>query len=226
MPANDRSARRLKLLATLGNVVEWYDFGVFGYLSVALGRAFYPAGDPTSQLVKVYATFGVSFLMRPVGAVIFGRLGDTIGRLRALSLTVTLMGLSSLAIAFLPTYAQIGATASIALWCIRLLQGACVGGEYGGSVAALYEQSSEPARTKNASLAATTTVFGLLLGSTTVAIANAALGTVAMDRWGWRALFLIGGVAALAIGVARAIPNVRRKAPQAQGEPTPPTRGR
>ena len=134
MDLTRRQRRTAALAALLGNALEWYDFAVYGYLASALGAAFFPAEVPALQTMASFGVFAVGYLMRPVGSLVLGPLGDLLGRRLMLSLSIVIMGLSSLAIGLLPTHAQIGISAGVLLVLMRMLQGFSVGGEFTGSI--------------------------------------------------------------------------------------------
>src|ERR1700686_563098 len=123
----------------IGKVLEWDDFGVYGYLVPTISALFFPGGDPTVSLLQTFAVFGVGFVMRPVGSIIFGIYGDRQGRRKALSAVIFVMALSTFAIGLLPTYAQVGVLAPLLLVIVRLLQGLSAGGEWGGSTSYIVE---------------------------------------------------------------------------------------
>jgi MHS family proline/betaine transporter-like MFS transporter len=176
----------------IGNVLEWYDFGVYGYLVPTLSVLFFPAGDPLVSLLLTFAVFGVGFVMRPVGSIVFGIYGDRLGRRRALSAVVFLMAISTFVIGLLPTYAQVGVAAPIMLVVIRLLQGLSAGGEWGGSTAYIVEFAPEGRRGFLGSWQQVGVGGGFLLGSLTAALLNNAMDKEALLAWGWRLPFLFG----------------------------------
>ena len=130
--ATSAENRKAVIAGTIGNVLEWYDFGVYGYLATTMSQLFFPGEDKTISLLKAFAVFGVGFVMRPVGSVVFGIYGDRFGRRLALSAVIFLMAFSTVAIGLLPTYAQAGVLAPMLLVFFRLLQGLSAGGEWGG----------------------------------------------------------------------------------------------
>ena len=138
--------RKAVVAGTIGNVLEWYDFGVYGYLATTMSQLFFPGEDKTISLLKAFAVFGVGFVMRPVGSVLFGVYGDRFGRRLALSAVIFLMAFSTVAIGLLPTYAQAGVLAPILLVVFRLLQGLSAGGEWGGSTSYIVEYAQEGRR--------------------------------------------------------------------------------
>ena len=133
------SARRTIAAGSIGSILEWYDFGIYGYLATVLAAHFFPSGDPTAALIATFGVFASGYLMRPVGAVVLGHIGDRVSRKAALILSSTLMAVATGAMALLPTYQSIGLAAPLLLTALRLLQGLAVGGEYTGSIVLLVE---------------------------------------------------------------------------------------
>jgi len=144
--ATSAENRKAVIAGTIGNVLEWYDFGVYGYFATTISQLFFPGDDKTVSLLKAFAVFGVGFVMRPVGSVLFGIYGDRFGRRLALSAVIFLMAFSTVAIGLLPTYAQAGVLAPILLVVFRLLQGLSAGGEWGGSTSYIVEYAPEGRR--------------------------------------------------------------------------------
>src|SRR5438094_4619149 len=134
--------KRIIFASGLGTMIEWYDFYIFGSLAAVMSALLFPGKDPTWDLIKTWALFATGFLVRPFGAIVFGRIGDLIGRKYAFLVTVTIMGLGTAAIAFIPVYAAIGILAPLALMVLRCVQGLALGGEYGG--AAIYVAEHAP----------------------------------------------------------------------------------
>ena len=186
-----RSTMRLVIVAsTLGTVFEWYDFFVYGTLAGLIGQHFFPAGNPAVSLLIALATFGVGFGMRPVGAVLFGVLGDRLGRKYTFLATVALMGAATAGVGLLPTYEQIGISASILLLLLRVAQGLALGGEYGG--AAVYVAEHAPAHRRGfyTSFINAASAGGFLLSLCVVLAANAFIAKEDWAAWGWRVPFL------------------------------------
>lgn len=177
----------------LGNVLEWYDFGLYGLLAPVLATTFFPAHNRIAALMGAYGGFAAGFAMRPIGAAVLGRLGDVIGRRHLLALSVLLMGGATLAMGLLPSYARLGLWATGMLVAIRLLQGFSVGGEFVGSVTYLVESAPERRRGLAGSVSNLGATVGLLLAAL---LAAWALGSRA--AWAWRATFWLGGALALA----------------------------
>ena len=138
--------RKTVLAGAIGNVLEWYDFALFGYFAPVLSRLFFPASDPSLSLIATFGVFAVGFLARPLGALLFGYWGDTRGRRAALAWSIILMALPTCLVGMLPTYAQIGLAAPLILTVLRFLQGLSVGGEFTGSVTFLVEHAAPTER--------------------------------------------------------------------------------
>jgi MHS family proline/betaine transporter-like MFS transporter len=180
------------VLGALGNVLEYYDFSIYGFLVPSLGAAFFPNQSHIARLLFTFGVFGVGFLARPVGAVVIGAYGDKVGRRAALILTISLMGISTLLIGVLPTYAKIGIWAPVLLTVARLGQGFSTGGQWGGAAAFLVEYAPEGRRGYVGSWVNASIATGLLLGSTFAGLLAAGLGSEALAAWGWRIPFLFG----------------------------------
>jgi len=195
VPHSVSLARRRALgAAVIGNVLEWYDFAVYAFLATVLARIFFPSGDELSALLATFAVFGVGFVVRPLGAIVIGRLADRRGRKIALSLTIILMALGTVMIGLLPSYETIGVGASALLVAARLLQGFSAGGEWGSSTAFMVEWAPPNRRGLFGSLQQASVAGGFLLGSLTAASLSHWLGPDALEDWGWRVPFLFGGI--------------------------------
>ncbi|MFT3754361.1 MAG: MFS transporter [Pseudoxanthomonas sp.] len=194
-----QSARAIAA-AVAGTVFEWFDFFLYGSLAVVLGRLFFPPGHETAGLLSALAVFGAGWVVRPLGALVFGRLGDRIGRRRIFLVTIVLMGIATVGIGVLPTYAMAGLLAPALLVALRLLQGIAVGGEFGGAATYVAEHSAPSRRGLNTSLVMGTGTIGLLLALGTITACRTALGEAAFEQWGWRLPFL-ASVLLLALSV-------------------------
>ncbi|WP_022884733.1 MFS transporter [Glaciibacter superstes] len=192
IPSDEQKiSSRVVVAGAVGSIVEYFDFGVYGYVATILSVHFFASGDPASALLATLATFAVAFVLRPVGALLFGHFGDRYGRKNALAWTVLLMAIASGLIGILPTYAAIGLGATLLLVLARCVQGLAAGGELGGAASFVAERSPSA---KRGLLCATTqmgALAGSLLASVTVAILNLTLGSDEMIEWGWRIPFLI-----------------------------------
>jgi MHS family proline/betaine transporter-like MFS transporter len=190
------SRRRAVLAAGVGNVLEWYDFTVYAYLAVVLGKLFFQSGNETAAVLATFAVFGVGFVARPIGGILIGIFGDKYGRKPALLLTFALMIVSTGMIGLLPTYASIGLAAPILLVIARLLQGISAGGEWGGAASFLVEWAPPKRRGLFGSFHPLAIVIGQLTGAGVTAGLTTALGTATMEEWGWRIPFLLGALIA------------------------------
>ncbi|WEY39980.1 glycine betaine/L-proline transporter ProP [Paraburkholderia sp. SUR17] len=177
----------------LGNAMEWFDFGVYSYIAVTLGKVFFPSSSASAQLIATFGTFAAAFLVRPVGGMVFGPLGDRIGRQRVLAMTMIMMACGTFAIGLIPDYATIGILAPVLLLVARLVQGFSTGGEYGGAATFIAEYSTDKRRGFMGSFLEFGTLIGYVLGAGTVALLTATLSERALLAWGWRVPFLIAG---------------------------------
>jgi len=180
----------------IGNLLEWYDFGLYGYFAPILGRLFFPSHDPLASLIGAYAGFAVGFAVRPIGGAVLGHVGDRLGRRFVLLLSVTLMGAGTTLIALLPTYAVAGVAAPLLLLTIRLFQGFSVGGEYTGSVAYLVETAPPDRRGFAGSMANIGSTAGVLLAAAVAAATVTFASDAQLVSWAWRLPFVLGGVLA------------------------------
>lgn len=179
--------------AALGNMMEWFDFGVYGYLAATLGKVFYPDANSAVQLLATFATFAAAFLVRPLGGFFFGPLGDKIGRQKVLAITMIMMSIGTFAVGLIPSYASIGIWAPILLLIARMVQGFSTGGEYGGATTFIAEYSPDRRRGFLGSWLDFGTFIGYSAGSILVTVLNASLGEDVMLSWGWRIPFFIAG---------------------------------
>jgi MHS family proline/betaine transporter-like MFS transporter len=188
------SVRRAVRGASIGNLVEWYDFAVYGFLATYIAQKFFPPGNETTALLNTFAVFAAAFFMRPLGGFFFGPLGDRIGRQRVLALVILLMSGSTFVIGLVPSYAVIGVAAPLLLLLLRCVQGFSAGGEYGSGACFLAEYASDKRRGFVVSFLVWSVIVGFLLGSLTVTGLEAVLDDTAMSQYGWRIPFLIAGV--------------------------------
>ncbi|MEV4894183.1 MFS transporter [Nonomuraea sp. NPDC055795] len=194
-------SRRALVAGSVGNFIEWYEFGVYGYFATIIAANFFaPAGaSDLEALVKTYASFALAFFFRPLGAAVFGRLGDRIGRRPLLILVVLLMSAATALIGVLPTYDTIGAAAPWLLTLVRILQGLSAGGEFGGAVSLMTEFAPDRKRGLYGSWQSFTVALGLLGGAGAAAVMATLLSEADLKAWGWRIPFLLavplGGLA-------------------------------
>ena len=191
-PASARSRDRLVIAASsLGTVFEWYDFFIYGTLAAVIGRHFFPAGNEVAQFLLALASFAVGFGFRPLGAILFGYLGDRMGRKYTFLVTIALMGFATAAVGLVPSFASIGIAAPAILIALRILQGLALGGEYGG--AAVYVAEHAPANRRGfyTGFVQASVAGGFLLSLIVVLATKAALGAEAWGEWGWRIPFLL-----------------------------------
>jgi MFS transporter, MHS family, proline/betaine transporter len=179
--------------AALGNAMEWFDFGVYGYIAVTLGHVFFPAGNPTAQLIATFATFTVAFVVRPIGGLVFGPLGDRYGRQKVLALTMVMMAAGTFSIGLIPSYERIGMGAPLLLLLARLVQGFSTGGEYGGAATFIAEYSTDRKRGLMGSWLEFGTLGGYIAGAATVTALQMSLSETDMVSWGWRIPFFVAG---------------------------------
>jgi len=174
----------------IGNVLEWFDFAVFGYFSSAIGKQFFPGDDPAAEQIKAFAVFAIGFLARPAGSLILGVIGDRIGRRALLTLSIALMGVATLGIGILPTHETIGALAPALLVLMRVVQGFSLGGEFTGSMVYTTELAPRALRGLVSSSTAAGTTLGFILGSATSLLVDAVLTAQEAADWGWRIPFI------------------------------------
>ncbi|WP_353948600.1 MFS transporter [Sporolactobacillus sp. Y61] len=188
---NAGTARKAVVATSVGNAMEWFDFGIYSYLAVTIGQVFFPQVSGPAQLVFSFATFGIAFLVRPIGGLFFGMLGDRLGRKRILAITLIMMAMATLSIGLIPGYASIGIAAPILLLIARLVQGFSTGGEYSGAMTFIAESTPDRKRGVFSSGLEAGTLVGYIFGSGIVTLLSFLLGEEAMLAWGWRIPFLI-----------------------------------
>ena len=188
---NEYPIRRIILASGLGTMIEWYDFYIFGSLAVVMSELMFPKGDPAWALIKTWALFATGFVVRPFGAIVFGRVGDMVGRKYAFLVTLTIMGLSTFLIGVLPTYATIGILAPALLLLLRLLQGLALGGEYGGAAVYVAEHVPDNKRGYYTSFIQITASLGLFVSLGVLLAIKRSMSDAAFKEWGWRLPFLM-----------------------------------
>ena len=190
----DRKMLKKALGGTIvGNTMEWYDVGVFGYLITTMGPVFLPEADKSVQTLFLLGTFAATFIARPLGGLVFGWLGDKVGRQKVLAATLLLMSASTFAVGILPGYAQIGIWAAVLLVVLKLAQGFSTGGEYAGATTFVCEYAPDKKRGYFASFLDMGSYLGFAMGAALVSALQLTLGQGAMEEWGWRLPFLIAG---------------------------------
>lgn len=194
--------KRALIAGSIGNFIEWYEFAVYGFLATVIAKNFFQLNGeaPLTGLILTYASFAIAFFFRPLGAIVFGRLGDRIGRKPTLIIVLVLMTLATTAIGLVPVYASIGIAAPLILTGLRILQGLFAGGEYGGAVSLMTEFAPKGKRGLYGAWQSFTVALGLLAGAGVVALISAVLTPEALHEWGWRIPFFLAipmGIVAL-----------------------------
>jgi MFS family permease len=188
--ASESSLRSIIVASSLGTLFEWYDFYLYGSLAVFFGGLFFPPGNERAALLASLATFGAGFGVRPLGSLVFGHMGDLVGRKYTFVLTIVAMGLSTALIGFMPTYASVGLWAPVLLVALRLIQGLALGGEYGGAATYVAEHVPDSRRGYYTSFIQTTATLGFFLSLAVIGGCRLYLGAEAFESWGWRLPFL------------------------------------
>ncbi|HEV2722007.1 MAG TPA: MFS transporter, partial [Thermoanaerobaculia bacterium] len=183
--------KRIIFASSLGTMIEWYDFYIFGSLAPVMSALLFPGKDPTWDLIKYWALFATGFIVRPFGALVFGRIGDLIGRKYAFMVTLSIMGLSTFLIGCLPTYAVIGVAAPLLVLVLRLLQGLALGGEYGGAAVYVAEHVPDNKRGFYTSFIQITATLGLFVSLGVVLWVKGSMADATFKAWGWRIPFLL-----------------------------------
>jgi MFS family permease len=186
-----KELRRVVIAAAVGNVIEWYDFYIFGSLASILAVKFFEKSHPVAAFLSTVALFSVGFLIRPLGAFVFGWLGDKVGRKYTFLVTLSGMGLSTAVIGVIPTYAQIGLAAAVILFVLRLIQGLCLGGEYGGAITYVAEHISDEKRGYYTGWLQTSPTLGIVISLAVIIGTRTYLGNETFSEWGWRIPFII-----------------------------------
>ncbi len=186
--------RKVIFASSLGTVFEWYDFYLYATLAPFFASLFFPSGNDTAALLSSFATYAAGFLVRPFGALVFGRLGDLVGRKHTFLMTIVVMGASTFAVGLLPTYEKIGLAAPVLLVTLRLLQGLALGGEYGGAATYVAEHAPDRERGYATSWIQTTATLGFFLSLLVIGVSRVQLDADAFKSWGWRIPFLLSVV--------------------------------
>jgi MFS transporter, MHS family, proline/betaine transporter len=184
--------RKVIASTMIGNGLEWYDYALYGTFTALISKHFFPAGDDAVALIATFGIFAVGFLMRPLGAMFFGYIGDKYGRKNALALSILLMAFPTACIGLLPTYQEIGLWAPISLTLIRLVQGVAIGGEFGGSIVYLVEHASAKNKNQMGNFSILSMLIGLLSGAMIAAALAHLMPAEAFDSYGWRIPFILG----------------------------------
>ena len=196
-PSSSDTRRKVILAGLVGNVMEWFDFAVYGYFASIIGTHFFPSENPSVSLIAAFGAFAAGFLVRPLGGLLFGRIGDLVGRKRAMVLSVMAMAIPTVLIGLLPTYQTIGIAAPVLIVLLRIIQGLSVGGEYTSSLIFLAEHAKPGHRARTAFWGMWGATSGILLGSAIGALISGILTEEQLMNWGWRVPFLFGGLVAV-----------------------------
>ncbi len=189
----DRTLTRKVIAAgAIGNVLEWYDFAIYGYFAATIGRTFFPHEDPVAQLLAAFGIFAIGFVVRPIGGALMGHIGDRYGRRAALTISVTAMAVPTFLIGILPGYHSLGVMAPVLLTVLRVVQGLSVGGECTTSIVFMVERAPPGRRGVIGAISCASATCGMMLGSAMGAVLSLVLSTDALDGWGWRLPFLLG----------------------------------
>ncbi len=191
------SLPKIIIIGLIGNMMEWYDFAVYGYFAMIIGKLFFPMTDPAVSLIASFGAFAAGFLVRPLGGLVFGRIGDLVGRQKAMTLSVIAMAVPTVLMGCLPTYETIGIAAPILLILLRIIQGLSVGGEYTSSLIFLAENAPKNRKAFTAVWGVWGGTAGILLGSGVGLLISSILTDDQLVNWGWRIPFAIGGLVAL-----------------------------
>ena len=193
-PTTAKKLRQVIIASSAGTLIEWYDFYIFGSLTAILSTKFFPAGNPVVAILSTLALFATGFVVRPFGALVFGRIGDMVGRKYAFLVTLLMMGAATALIGCVPEYSQIGVLAPLIVFVLRAVQGLALGGEYGGAATYVAEHAPDNRRGYFTSFIQTTATLGLLLSIIVVIGGQVSLGAAQFDAWGWRVPFLLSTV--------------------------------
>ena len=195
--------KRIIAAGAIGNILEWYDFAIYGYFAAAIGRTFFPHESPIAQILAAFGIFAIGFLMRPIGGAVVGYVGDRFGRRAALTFSVMAMAVPTFLVGALPGYQVLGVAAPILLTLLRMIQGLSVGGEYTTSIVFVVEHAPPGRRGLFGAIVCAGTTVGILLGSASGAVLASMMSPAALEAWGWRIPFLVGLLVGLAGFVLR-----------------------
>ncbi|GHH88317.1 MFS transporter [Streptomyces sulfonofaciens] len=203
--------RRVVLAGGLGTLIEYYDYALYGYVATIIAPLFFPGQDPVASLLSVLLVFALSYVVRPVGGIVFGWVGDRFGRKRALLVTVVGIGLANTAVGLLPTYATVGRLAPVLLLIVRIAQGFFAGGEVGGSATVIAEAAPPGKKARYGALTPMGTNAGFAVASAAIGIVSGLLATDQLNSWGWRIPFLVGlPLTVLCYLARRMLPDIDR----------------
>jgi MFS family permease len=191
LESTTREERRVIFASSLGTVFEWYDFYIYATLAPFFAALFFPSGNQTAALMASFATYAAGFLVRPFGALVFGRVGDLVGRKYTFLVTILVMGLSTAAVGLLPTYASIGMASPTVLVLLRLAQGLALGGEYGGAATYVAEHAPDEKRGLHTSWIQTTATLGFFVSLIVIGACRSQMAEANFKSWGWRIPFLV-----------------------------------
>lgn len=218
-----QSKVRLLSAGAIGNILEWFDFAIYGYFASYIAASFFPSADPLSSLLAAYGAFAAGYLARPVGAVIFGHIGDSLGRKTVLKISLTMMGICTFCIGLVPGYDQIGASAGVILVLLRIAQGISIGGEYTGSMVFVAEHAPDDRRGVFTSTCSMGSVFGFLLGSAAAALLSNIFTAAEIATGIWRFAFIgSGGIMLVGLFLRRSIKDAQPIQTTAPAEPRHP----
>src|ERR1700704_6480644 len=186
-----KDERFVVFASSLGTIFEWYDFYLYAVLAPFFAALFFPAGNDTAALLSAFATYAAGFLVRPFGALVFGRVGDLVGRKYTFLVTIVVMGFSTFLVGLLPTFQTIGWLAPVLLVTLRLLQGLALGGEYGGAATYVAEHAPQNKRGYDTSWIQTTATVGFFLALAVILLCRTQMAAPTFADWGWRIPFLI-----------------------------------
>jgi MHS family proline/betaine transporter-like MFS transporter len=183
--------KKVIISCVAGSALEWYDFAVYGFFASIIGRLFFPSGDSFQQLIASFGAFASGLIARPIGAIMFGYIGDRLGRKKALVISIYMMAIPTALMGFLPTYDTFGYWAGILLTCIRILQGLALGGGFAGTIVFLYEHSEDKKKATYSAWAPFSLVTGFILGALVATVTDILLSPPQVESFGWRIPFIL-----------------------------------